>query len=126
MIVEFNSIFGYDRAITIPYKDDFISSTAHFSHLYFGSSILSLCDLAEEKGYSFIGCNSAGNNAYFVKNEFLRDIKPLTAMEGYVKSKFRQSRDENGNLDYLTGDEIFNCIRGLPVFNTRTNKMESL
>lgn len=126
MIVEYNSIFGYERAITIPYKADFVTSVAHFSNLYFGSSILSLCDLAEERGYAFVGSNTAGNNAYFIKNEFLKNLKPLTAKEGYVESKFRQSRDKNGKLTYLRGRKILECIKGLPVFNTRTNKIESL
>lgn len=126
MIVEYNSIFGYERAITIPYKDNFVTSVAHFSNLYFGSSILSLCDLAEERGYAFVGSNTAGNNAYFVKKEFLKNLKPLTAEEGYVESKFRQSRDKNRKLTYLRGSEILDCIKGLPVFNTKTNKIESL
>jgi hypothetical protein len=126
MIVEYNSIFGYERSITIPYKDDFVTSAAHFSNLYFGSSILSLCDLADERGYAFVGSNTAGNNAYFVKKEFLKNLKPLTAEEGYVESKFRQSRDENRKLTYLRGSEILECIKGLPVFNTRTNKTEIL
>lgn len=126
MIVEYNSIFGYERAITIPYKSDFVASTSHFSYLYFGASILSLCDLANENGYSFVGSNTAGNNAYFVKNEFLKNLKPLTAKEGYVKSKFRQSRDESGELNYLRGNEILESLKGLPVFNTRTNEIESL
>jgi len=126
MIVEYNSKFGYERAITIPYKEDFVWTNAHYSNLYFGVSILALCDLAEEKGYSFIGSNSAGNNAYFVKNEFLKDLKPLTAEEGYVESKFRQARDKNGNLNYLRGSEIMESIKGMPVYNTGSNKIEKL
>lgn len=126
IIVEYNSVFGYERAITIPYKADFVTSASHHSYLYFGASILSLCDLAEEKGYAFIGCNSAGNNAYFVKNEFLKDLKPLTVKEGYVESKFRQSRDEAGKLNYLRGEKILESIKGLPVYNTRSDKIENL
>jgi hypothetical protein len=126
MILEYNSIFGYERAITIPYNADFIASTAHHSYLYFGASILSLCDLAEEKGYAFVGSNSAGNNAYFVKKEYLKELKPLTAKEGYVESKFRQSRDENGNLNYLRADEILESIKGMPIYNTRNHRIEDL
>ncbi|WP_034890211.1 hypothetical protein [Gillisia sp. Hel_I_29] len=126
MIVEYNSVFGYARAITIPYEEDFVWTAAHYSNLYFGTSILGLCDLAEEKGYSFIGSNSAGNNAYFVKNEFLKGLNPLTAKEGYVEMKFRQSRDKDGNLNYLRGNEILKSINGMPIYNTRSNKIEKL
>ncbi len=126
MIVEFNSLFGYERAITIPYKANFSRTNEHFSNLYAGCSILSLCDLAEERGYSFIGCNSAGNNAYFVKKGFMKDIKPLTAKEGYVDSKFRESRSEDGKLSYLRSKKRLEIIKGLPVYNTRSNKLEKL
>lgn len=126
MIMEYNSIFGFKRSITIPYKEDFVWTKEHYSNLYFGASILALCDLAEEKGYSFVGSNTAGNNAYFVKKEFLKDLKPLTAEEGYVESKFRQSRDKNGNLNHLKRIEIIKCLKGIPVYNVRTNKIEKL
>ncbi|MBI9042008.1 hypothetical protein [Lutibacter sp.] len=126
MIVEYNSIFGYERAITIPYRSDFVRTNAHHSNLYAGSSILALCDLANEKGYSFIGSNSTGNNAYFVKNKYLKDFKPLSAKEGYVLSKFRESRDEHGKLNYLRAKDRLKSIKGLPVYNTRSNKIEKL
>ena len=126
IIIEYNSVFGCDRAITIPYQQDFRRTSAHHSNLYFGASILALCDLADEKGYAFIGCNSAGNNAYFVKKENLKKIKPLTAEQGYVESKFRESRSEEGNLNYIRGKKRLESIKGLPIFNIRTNKIENL
>lgn len=126
MIVEYNSVFGSDRAITIPYKADFIWTKAHYSNLYFGASIPAFYDLAKEKGYDFVGCNSAGNNAYFVKKNSLKDLKSLTVEEGYVESKFRQSRDKNGNLNYLNRDERLDMLKGLPVYNTRSKKIENI
>ncbi|RAJ97702.1 hypothetical protein LX87_02605 [Larkinella arboricola] len=124
VVAEYNSLFGAERAITVPYKPDFVRSKAHYSHLYFGTSLVALCDLATEKGYSFVGCNSTGLNAYFVKTSQLGTLKPLTAAEGYVYSKFREARDPNGNLTYATGNDRVEVIRGLPVFNTRTQGIE--
>jgi len=126
MIVEYNSVFGSDRSITVPYKADFSRTDAHFSNLYAGASIAALCDLAKEKGYAFIGSNSAGNNAYFVKKNYLKDLKPLSAEDGYVESKFRESRNKEGKLTYLSGNERLDELKGLDVFNTRTNKIEKL
>ncbi|MGV3561021.1 hypothetical protein [Larkinella arboricola] len=124
VVAEYNSLFGAERAITVPYKPDFVRSKAHYSHLYFGTSLAALCDLATEKGYSFVGCNSTGLNAYFVKTSQLGTLKPLTAAEGYVYSKFREARDPNGKLTYATGNDRVEVIRGLPVFNTRTQGIE--
>ncbi|MFD2834228.1 hypothetical protein [Gramella sp. AN32] len=126
VIVEYNSVFGSERAITIPYKADFNWTETHYSNLYFGASIPAFYDLAKEKGYDFIGCNSAGNNAYFVKKDSLKNLKPLTVQEGFVKSKFRQSRDQNGNLNYLKTEEQFTTLKELPVYNTRSKKVETI
>lgn len=126
MIVEYNSVFGCERAITIPYEKDFNRTKAHYSNLYAGASLLALCDLAEERGYKFIGSNSAGNNAYFVKEEALKDLKTLNAAKGYVESKFRESRDEAGNLTFLRSSGRLKEIKGMNVHNTRSNKIEKL
>ncbi|MCF6407042.1 hypothetical protein L3C95_29365 [Chitinophaga filiformis] len=126
VVAEYNSVFGIDRAITVPYKPDFIREQAHYSHLYFGASLKALCVLAEEKGYAFVGSNSIGNNAYFVKKNRLGGLRALSAEEGYVYSRFRESRDKKGNLNYLSGAERYECIKGLSVYNVMTGLEEKL
>ena len=126
VIMEYNSVFGETNPWTIPYQKDFNRTKAHFSNLYFGSSLTSLCDLAKEKGYIFIGCNRAGNNAYFVKKIISQKLKPLTCKQGYVQSKFRESRDIQGNLTHISGLYRLATIKGLPIFNTKTNKIETI
>lgn len=124
-ILEYNSVFGCDRAITVPYRADFQRGQAHHSNLYYGASLPALHDLATSKGYSFIGCNSAGNNAYFVRGDCLNEsVTSVGLLEGYLESKFREGRDEEGGLTYATGKERAAAIRGLPVWNTRTENTE--
>lgn len=126
VIVEYNSVFGEKNSWTIPYKPDFNRTDAHYSNLYFGSSLLSLYDLAKEKGYTFIGSNSNGNNAYFIRNDKMQGLKPTTVKEGYVRSQFRESRDRNGNLNYLSGEYRLKEINGMEVYNTRTKNLEKI
>lgn len=126
VIMEYNSVFGPERSITIPYHPDFNRTEHHYSNLYAGASITALCDLADEKGYYFVGSNSAGNNAYFVKKKKIGNLKPLSVQEGYVLSKFRESRDRHGKLTYLSGLDRLEKIKGLNVFNTRTNLIEKI
>jgi hypothetical protein len=125
-IIEYNSVFGAERAITVPYAADFYRTNAHYSNLYFGASLPALCDLAREKGYSFIGCNSNGNNAYFVRNDKVGDLKVLDVKDGYVESKFRESRDKDGQLSLLSGKDRLEALRGMPVFDTRTGALTTL
>ena len=127
VILEYNSIFGIDRAITIPYDKVFSRTNAHYSNLYWGASLRALHQLSANKGYSFIGCNSAGNNAYFVRKDKLNDsVRKVSLESGYMISKYRESRDLEGRLTYLTGLDRIEAIRGMPVYNVDTNQIEKL
>lgn len=124
VIVEYNSTFGIDRAITIPYAADFQRSKAHFSNLYWGSSLKALHLLALQKGYDFIGCNSAGNNAYFILHDLMNErVAKVSLEQGYVRSKYRESRDREGRLTFLAAMERAEAIRGLPVFDVEQEKV---
>ena len=124
-IAEYNSVFGIERSITIPYDPTFNRTRAHCSNLYWGASLRALHELSLSKGYAFIGCNSAGVNAYFVRRDKLNDfVRECSLEEGYVLSKLRDSRDEAGKLTCLTGQKRVDAIKGLPVFNIETNEIE--
>jgi hypothetical protein len=98
-IVEYNARFGPDAAVTVPYQADFVRGTAHHSMLYYGVSLSALCLLGKRKGYAFVGCNSAGNNAFFIrKDRMTAGLRELTAAEGFVRNQFRESRDASGQL----------------------------
>jgi hypothetical protein len=126
VIVEYNSIFGYDKPWTVPYNPSFVRTQEHYSNLYYGTSLLSICDLAEEKGFYFVGCNSNGNNAYFVRKDCIKGLKVLSPQEGYVESKFRESRAEDGTLTFINGSERLKLLRGKKIYNTRTNSLEEI
>lgn len=127
VILEYNSVFGIDRSITVPYVADFDRTSAHYSNLFFGASLSALSDLSNEKGYAFVGCNSAGNNAYFVRRDKLNDVvRERPVREGYVYSKFRESRDEDFNLNFLSADDRLSQIKGMTVVNTKTGGYELL
>jgi len=127
VILEYNSVFGKNRAITVPYRDDFDRTKAHSSNLYFGASLKALVQLSNNKGYAFIGCNSAGNNAYFIRRDLLcEEVSELSVEEGYVESKFRESRDSKNKLTYISGKDRIILIAEMPVYNTENNKLETI
>ena len=125
LILEYNSIFGFDRAIAVPYNSSFNRRSAHFSNLYWGASLKALHKLSVERGYVFIGCNSFGNNAYFIRKDQMNEcVKEVSLEDGFVLSKYRESRDKSGDLTYLRGEERTEMIRGLPVFNIDSQMIE--
>ena len=127
LIMEYNSVFGKDRAITIPYNKNFIRKNAHYSNLYYGASLSALNYAASKKGYSLVGCNRAGNNAYFVKDHLLNErIKKMSVEDVFIESKFRESRDKDYSLSYLSGQKRYEMIKGLDVLNVVSNELEKL
>ena len=115
VIAEYNAVFGYCDAVSVPYSPTFVRGQAHASHLYWGCSLPALIHLANQKGYAFVGCNSNGNNAYFICREHLGAFRELTAVEGFVDSKFRESRDLDGRLTFLTGLERRKVMADMPL-----------
>ena len=117
VIIEYNSVFGATRSVAVPYDPLFNCNRAHYSNLFWGSSLKALCQLGERKGYAFIGADSHGNNAYFVARNKLGNLKELSVADGYVCSKFRESRDETGGLTYVSGPRRLQLIEHLQVFD---------
>jgi hypothetical protein len=128
-VLEYNSVFGPDRAISVPYDPAFVRRRAHPSGLYFGASLPALDHLARKKGYSLVGSNSAGNNAYFVRDDRLRGndvVRAVPVGQAYVRSRFRESRDARGRGTFLAGDARLEAIRGLPVHDVIRGTIEPL
>ena len=118
VIIEYNSRFGAEKAVTIPYQENFTRIQAHYSMLYYGASLRALYLLGQKKGYVFVGCNSAGNNAFFVRQDLMPDtLKSQTVKEGFVAAQFRLACDEHGQLAYLSTKEEQRILEQLPVIS---------
>ena len=126
LIMEYNSMFGDTHKISVPYDENFVRSQKHYSNLYYGASIAALCDIANKKGYDLVGSNSFGNNLFFIRHDCNELKIKLTPKEAYVKSKFRESRDENGKLTFLSHKEGLELIKNEPVVNIEDKKTYSI
>ena len=125
LVVEYNAVFGPDRAITVPEDPNFIRTAKHFSNLYAGASFSSLTEICQERGYTLVGTNSSGNNAFFVRNDLLnQELKEFAISASFTDSKFRESRNDKGVMTHLRGKDRLATIKGLPVVNTRTGLTE--
>lgn len=110
VIVEYNSVMG-EKPWTIPYQSDF----ARTSTQYWGASLKAFEILAARQGYSLVGCNSNGNNAYFVRNDKAGNLK-VPFEQAYRLSKIREDRKPvRERFAQLAGKEVVNVV---------TNKIE--
>ncbi len=123
VITEYNYRYGNKRAVTIPYQSTFVRTKPGNPLIYYGASLAGLCQLAETKGYSFIGCNSQGLNAFFVRNDLLpATLKKLTPEEGYVRGKHRESKNDAGEFIDMTDTEAWNILDKLPLIDLDSKK----
>lgn len=125
VIVEYNSLFGLEP-VSVPYREDFDRTTAHFSNQYYGSSLAALDHLARSQGYVLVGSNIWGHNAFFVRADVACELRPLPAHEAYVPSHFRDARSSAGRLTYAREHERFRLIEHLPVLNVVTGELGPL
>jgi hypothetical protein len=120
VIVEYNHRFGSEAAVTIPYDKDF-QRGRDYPAIYFGASLKALCALAATKGYAFVGCNSNGVNAFFVRRDKLpAKVKEMLPAAGYVAGKFNEMRDEAGRITRLSHEQEELLLKGLPLVEVET------
>jgi len=106
VVAEYNPIFGYEKSLTIPNIKNFRRDNNHKS--YFGMSIKALINLMKEKGFIFLGTNSACCNAFFV-NFYYEDIflkLQNLSMDKNVNFYFRENKFNN-----IEGNKIENILK---------------
>ena len=85
VIIEYNSTIPIDKSLAVKY--DPLGKWDGTN--YFGASLLALKKLGESKGYTLVGCDSMGVNAFFIKKEFVEDkIKNRSIRELYKPPKY--------------------------------------
>lgn len=114
-VVEYNSAFGPERSVTVPYKQPFNRHREHPSGYYFGVSVSALRRLFDRYGYRFVTVDANGVNAFFVDpaafdQSFIDGIRGTPYRENIV-----QRRESRGDWSVQ-----FDLIRHLPLVEVLT------
>jgi len=127
LICEFNPLFGPTRKVTVPYDKEFQRFKHHYSGQYWGASLSAINDIAVGLGYGLIGTNSAGHNAFFVRDDLIGPpFHRIDPERAFNFPTYRDSRDAQGNLNFIDISARQELIKGMPVLNTETNSLELL
>jgi hypothetical protein len=124
LVCEYNPIFGDKYAITVPYNEEFARFDAHYSGLYFGSSIQAIINVAKLKGYEFVGSCSNGINAFFVRRKLYPIIRDKISNLFPMPSRHRDARDKGGNLQFTAGLYRLKLIEDMTVIMVEDNYKE--
>jgi len=123
VVIEFNSIFGPDLALTVPYDPGFVAQQAHWSYQYFGASLSALAHVARQKDYVLVGATSNAVNAFFVRGDLAGALDVCTPQEAWQPSRFLSSRDKSGQLSRVRPHrERLRLIRHLPLTDVTTGE----
>jgi hypothetical protein len=77
--IEYQDIIGPEKALTIPYIENFNATKYPMTNgmpNYCGASLPAMVKLAKKKGYRLVGCNRYGYNAFFIKNSLAQNEIP--------------------------------------------------
>lgn len=111
--VEYNSVYGPERSLTIEYQHTFVFTQAHPSHLYYGVSISGWRKFFEQHGYRFVTVDRNGVNGFFVDPKhfdasFLDGVKGLEFAEN--QSQYKKFRIPSAQQFELIADQKFVSI----------------
>jgi len=86
VVIEYNAVFRPPLAIVAEYKRDFVWDGTS----YYGASLKALETLGSRKGYALVGCSLSGINAFFVRQDLVRDnfCAPFTAENHFEPPRF--------------------------------------
>jgi len=110
LAVEYNALFGPERAVTVPNAPRPDGSPKG----YFGASLAALTKCARRKGYRLVLCEEAGVNAFFVREGLAPEIATLTPAQAWRPKSDRY--DVTGDVAAIDVD-IYRLIgdKGLPL-----------
>lgn len=85
VIVEYNASFPP----TISWQVQYQPARAWNGSLYYGASLLYLEELGREMGYTLVGCDFSGVNAFFVRDDLVGDrfCAPYTAVNHFEPAR---------------------------------------
>lgn len=84
VVIEYNSSIPPTESRAVPYDPD----ARWDGTSYFGASLLALQNLGLKKGYTLVGCNDHGVNAFFCKRELVERFKIKGIQELYRPPKY--------------------------------------
>lgn len=96
VVLEYQDIWGPERAVTVPYDAGFRAEFRGREPDYAGGSLAAFVELGRQKRYRLVGCEPLGFNAFFVRDgigdEVLPEIDPATCFHHPKVERGRHER----------------------------------
>jgi hypothetical protein len=105
VIVEYNSAFGAERSVVVPYDDaNTWAAPAAQEHRYFGASLKAVQRLARRKGYRLVAIDPDSANAFCLRDDVAPHIPGIESAELFRAQRKYAAAELRG------GGDIFDTI----------------
>jgi len=89
VMLEYNSMFGAERAVSVPYDPTFNRRDHRFC--YYGASLGAMTRLSASKGYRLVAVEPTGVNAFFLRNDVAPEIPACDPAQVYrIPDKYNE------------------------------------
>ena len=124
-IAEYNPFFGDENEITTPNIKRFDRFKYHESGFCWGASLKAIVNLMVKKGYKFIGTNRLNCNAFFINEDYIKQINfslpDTNQLKIFTEAKFNIFKKKSELTKSY--DENKKNLTDLKVFNLKTNSL---
>jgi len=82
VIIEYNALWPPPISLVVPYDHKAVWDITN----YYSASLEAMTQMATGKGYSLVGCDLTGTNAFYVRDDLVGDkfLQPYTAEKHYM------------------------------------------
>ncbi len=111
VVVEYNSSFGPELRVSVPYDPEFRRPAARgVPRMYFGASLGSFVDLGAERGYRLVAVEPRGANAFFVQEGLAPELPTCSPADAF--------RSHERHREFMPGIVERLEAAGLPLVST--------
>lgn len=127
-IAEYNANFGPDIEVTVPYDENFNRTKHHYTNLGWGMSLKALIKLMNNKGYEFVGSNSAKCNAFFVRKDLIKliniNLPNINDLSQYTDIKVNEGLDRNKKLAFYNKKQKNEAMKDIELIDLKLEGSE--
>jgi len=121
VVVEYNDFLG-PSPVSVPNDPGFVRAQKHPSKMYWGASLSAFRHLLEGRGYTLLGTNSIGTNAFFALHSHAQPVlERLEAVRTFA-CKMRETAGPVGRPSFETYREAAGRIAGLELVDVVSGK----
>ena len=124
VVCEYNALFGPRATVSIKYEEGFARASEGVARVVYGASLQAFNFLLGARGFRLVGTNSAGNNAFWVRESALEHLKDVDLQQVPGPSSYdyrvREVHDASRKPSLVSGTDALRALGGAVLVDVTT------